>query len=80
VHYTPTYSSWLNRVEIWFNIITQKAIRRGTFRSVRDLVEKIETFVQHYNRRCHPFVWTATSRSILEKLERLGKAIAGTGH
>jgi transposase len=80
VHYTPTYSSWLNQVEIWFNIITQKAIRRGTFRSVRDLVERIETFVQHYNRRSHPFAWTATSSSILEKLERLGKAISGTRH
>jgi putative transposase len=80
VHYTPTYSSWLNQVEIWFNLITQRAIRRGTFRSVRDLVEKIETFVKHYNRRCHPFAWTATADSILEKLERLGKAIAGTRH
>jgi putative transposase len=80
IHYTPTYSSWLNQVEIWFNIITQRAIRRGTFRSVRDLIQKIETFVTHYNRRCQPFGWTATSNSILEKLERLSKAIAGTRH
>jgi putative transposase len=80
VHYTPTYSSWLNQVEIWFNIITQRAIRRGTFRSVRDLIAKIERFVQAYNRRCRPFMWTATADSILEKLERLCKAIAGTGH
>jgi transposase len=80
IHYTPTYSSWLNQVEIWFNIITQRAIRRGTFRSVRDLTQKIEAFVQHYNRRCRPFAWTATSDSIFEKLERLSKAIAGTGH
>ncbi len=80
VHYTPTYASWLNQVEIWFNIITQRAIRRGTFRSVRDLVAKIERFVQHYNRRCRPFVWTATPDSILEKIERLCKAITGTGH
>jgi putative transposase len=80
VHYTPTYSSWLNQVEIWFNVITQKAIRRGTFRSVRDLIAKIESFVQHYNRRSHPFAWTATADSILEKLERLGKAISGTHH
>ncbi len=80
IHYTPTYSSWLNQVEIWFNIITQRAIRRGTFRSVRDLIQKIEAFVKHYNRKCHPFVWTATSDSIFEKLERLSKAIAGTGH
>jgi putative transposase len=80
VHYTPTYSSWLNQVEIWFNIITQRAIRRGTFRSVRDLVEKIEAFVREYNRHCHPFMWTATANSILEKLERLCKAVAGTRH
>ncbi len=80
VHYTPTYSSWLNQVEIWFNIITQRAIRRGTFRSVRDLTQKIEAFAKRYNRRCQPFVWTATSNSIFEKLERLSKAIAGTGH
>lgn len=80
IHYTPTYSSWLNQVEIWFNIITQRAIRRGTFRSVRDLIQKIEAFAKHYNRKCQPFVWTATSDSIFEKLERLSKAIAGTGH
>jgi len=80
IHYTPTYSSWLNQVEIWFNIITQRAIRRGTFRSVRDLTQKIEAFVKRYNRKCQPFAWTATSDSIFEKLERLSKAIAGTGH
>ncbi len=80
IHYTPTYSSWLNQVEIWFNIITQRAIRRGTFRSVRDLIQQIEAFINHYNRKCRPFVWTATSDSIFEKLERLSKAIAGTGH
>ncbi len=80
IHYTPTYSSWLNQVEIWFNIITQRAIRRGTFRSVRDLTQKIEAFVEHYNRKSRPFAWIATSDSIFEKLERLSKTIAGTGH
>jgi putative transposase len=80
VHYTPTYASWLNQVEIWFGLITQRAIRRGTFRSVGDLVAKIETFVHHYNRRCHPFMWTATADSILGKIERLCKAVAGTSH
>ncbi len=49
VHFTPTYSSWLNQVEIWFNLITQRAIRHGTFRSVKQLVEKIDHFVQTYN-------------------------------
>jgi putative transposase len=80
IHYTPTYSSWLNQVEIWFNIITQRAIRRGTFRSVRDLTRKIEVFVKHYNRKSQPFAWTAASDSIFDKLERLSKAIAGTRH
>jgi len=80
IHFTPTYASWLNQVEIWFNIITQRAIRRGTFRSVRDLITNIERFVQRYNRRCRPFVWTATPDSILEKINRLCKAIAGTRH
>ena len=47
VDFTPTYASWLNQVEIWFNRITQRAIRRGTFRSVKELVTKIDQFVQH---------------------------------
>jgi transposase len=78
VHYTPTYSSWLNQVEIWFNIITQKAIRRGTFRSVKELVAKIENFVAHYNAKSKPFMWTATADSIFEKLQRLCKGISET--
>jgi putative transposase len=78
MHYTPTYSSWLNQVEIWFNIITQKAIRRGTFRSVKDLVAKIENFVAHYNAKCRPFRWTATADSIFDKLQRLCKSILVT--
>ena len=46
MHYTPTYASWLNQVEIWFNLITQRAIRRGTFKSVKDLVSKIDQLVK----------------------------------
>ena len=80
VHYTPTYASWLNQVEIWFNLITQRAIRRGTFRSVKDLVSKIDLFVQLYNARTSPFVWTATADSILEKVEKLCRSISETRH
>lgn len=80
VHYTPTYASWLNQVEIWFNIITQRAIRRGTFRSVKALIAKIEQFVSQYNRTSRPFAWTATADSILQKLRRLCQRISGTGH
>ena len=78
LHYTPTYASWLNQVEIWFNIITQKAIRRGTFRSVKELIEKIEQFVKNYNAKSTPFVWTATADSILNKINKLLKVISGT--
>ena len=80
VHFTPTYASWLNQVEIWFNIITQRAIRRGTFRSVKELRQKIDTFTQQYNKRSAPFIWTATADSILEKLQRLCEGISGTAH
>lgn len=80
VHYTPTYASWLNQVEIWFNIITQRAIRRGTFKSVKELIEKIEQFVKQYNLDSSPFAWTATADSILEKIERLCQYISGTQH
>jgi len=80
IHYTPTYASWLNQVEIWFNIITQRAIRRGTFRSVNDLIDSIKRFVEDYNKNSKPFMWTATADSILAKIERLCKGIAGTLH
>lgn len=80
VHYTPTYASWLNQVEIWFNIITQRAIRRGTFRSVKALIAKIDQYVSQYNSTSHPFVWTATADSILEKIKRLCQRISETGH
>jgi putative transposase len=80
VHFTPTYASWLNQVEIWFNRITQQAIRRGTFRSVKELVEKIDQYVQSSNTHAHPCVWTATADSIFAKVERLCERISGTGH
>jgi putative transposase len=80
VHFTPTYASWLNQVEIWFHTITQKAIRRGTFSSVKELVAKIEYFVRTYNAHASPFVWTATADSILKKIERLCEHISGTQH
>ncbi len=80
IHYTPTYASWLNQVERWFGLITQQAIRRGSFRSVRDLITRIQQFVDNYNRRCRPFTWTATADSIFQKLSRLCSAISGTAH
>jgi transposase len=80
IHYTPTYSSWLNQVERWFGLITQHAIRRGSFRSVHELVRKIDDYVTHYNNSKRPFIWTATADSIFDKLQRLCKLINGTQH
>jgi putative transposase len=80
VHFTPTYASWLNQVEIWFNRITQQAIRRGTFRSVKELVAKIDAFVRTSNASARPFVWTATADSIFAKVQRLCERISGTAH
>ncbi len=80
MHFIPTYSSWLNQVERFFALITDKAIRRGSFGSVKQLIKRIDHFVSHYNENCKPFVWTASADSILEKLHRLCSRISGTGH
>ena len=80
IHYTPTYASWLNQVERWFGIITQKAIRRGSFSNVKELIKKIQRFVDHYNANTSPFVWTATADSILAKVQRLCSLTSGTRH
>jgi putative transposase len=80
LHFTPTYSSWLNQVERWFALITNQAIRRGSFDSVPDLKRKINEFVEHYNQHPKPFKWAATAESILAKIERVCKVINGTSH
>lgn len=67
LHFTPTSGSWLNMVEIFFGIITRQAIRRGTFTSVTDLIAAIETYIDGWNERCQPFVWTKTADEILTK-------------
>ena len=82
IHFTPTYSSWINQVEIWFNIITQKAIRHGSFSSVTQLREKVlsasptTTTTQARSPSCG----TATADSILQKIQRLCTAISATRH
>ena len=80
IHYTPTYASWLNQVERWFGLITHHAIRRGSFRSVRELVQRIDQYVANHNLHKRPFAWTATADSIFDKLQRLCKFINGTLH
>lgn len=70
VHFTPTSASWMNLVEVWFGIIERQAIHRGTFRNVRELTAKIRDFINGWNPRAQPFVWTKTADQILAKADR----------
>lgn len=78
VHFTPTSASWMNLVEVWFGIIERQAIHRGTFGSVRDLTTAIRAFINGWNPRAHPFVWTKTADQILSKAHR--PTTSNTGH
>jgi transposase len=79
LHFTPTSGSWLNMVEIFFGIITREAIRRGTFTSVKDLIGAIETFIDGWSDRCHPFTWTKSADQLLDHC-RPGKGTSFTRH
>ena len=69
-HFIPTSSSWLNVIERWFREITQKRLRRGTFRNVSELIEAIQSFIAAHNTNPRPFTWTAKADEILAKIER----------
>ncbi len=70
LHFTPTSSSWLNMVEIFFSKLTDKAIRRGIFHTVPDLIDAIQAYLAAHNENPEPFRWTATTDQILEKVRR----------
>ena len=70
MHFTPTSASWMNQVETWFSILHNKRIKRGIFRSVKDLIQKIEDFIKYYNKNSRPFRWTKSSKEILAKAKR----------
>ena len=76
LHFTPTSSSWLNLVERWFRELTGKALRRGVFHSVPDLIASIEAYMKVHNNEPKPLVWTATAESILTKVRRGRVALA----
>ena len=78
MHFTPTSGSWLNLVEVFFGIITRQAIRRGTYTSVKELIAAIEMFIDGWNERCQPFVWTKPADEILTKANR--KKTSNTRH
>ena len=69
LHFTPTSCSWLNLIERWFAEITRKRIRRGTFRSVPELIKAINDYIREHNKQPKPFIWTATASSILRKIK-----------
>ena len=66
-HFTPTSASWMNMIEIWFGILTRKALKRSSFDSVASLVGGIKAYLDVWNRCPKPFVWTKTSDEILTK-------------
>jgi transposase len=70
LHFTPTYASWLNLVEVFFAIIERQALRRGDFASVEELMAAIRRFCDSWNQRCRPFTWTKNADQILTKLKR----------
>jgi transposase len=80
LHFTPTYSSWLNLVERWFAELTTKWLRRGTHRSTRDLVASIRTWITNWNDDPRPFVWHKTADEILDSLAAYCGRISDSGH
>ncbi|MDQ2750859.1 MAG: IS630 family transposase [Actinomycetota bacterium] len=80
MHYTPTYSSWLNQVERWFGYLTEQLLQRSDHRSVQALEKDIRAWVKAWNENPRPFIWTKSAEEILASLGRLLKRINGPGH
>ena len=80
LHFTPTYSSWLNLVERWFAELTTKWIKRGTHHSVKDLVASIRTWITNWNDEPKPYVWHKTADEILDSLANYCQRISNSGH
>ena len=80
LHFTPTYSSWLNQIERWFGLLTDKQLRRGTHRSIQALEKDIRTWIEQWNTNPTPFTWTKTADEILERLATYLQRIPGAGH
>ena len=80
LHFTPTSASWLNLVERWFGLLTERQLRRGTHRSTRQLEDAIRSYIAHTNDNPKPFVWTKTADDILDSLKRYCQRISDSGH
>ena len=75
VHFIPTSSSWLNLIERWFRDLTHKRIRRGTFRSVKEVIDAVMTFIEKHNHDSTPYLWKAKAEEIIEKVKRARAAL-----
>jgi transposase len=80
LHFTPTYSSWLNLVERWFAELTNRWLRRGTHRSTKELVASIRTWIENWNDEPKPFIWHKTADEILDTLSNYCQRISDSGH
>ena len=80
VHFTPTSGSWINLVERFFAALTTKQIRRGSFRSTRELEAAIKNYLLIHNHKPKPFTWTKTADQILDSLARFCQRTSGTGY
>jgi len=80
VHFTPTSASWLNLVERWFALLTEKQLRRGVHRSTQALRDAIRTYITHTNEQPTPFVWTKTADEILASVARFCHRTSDSGH
>jgi transposase len=80
LHFTPTYSSWLNLVERWFAELTSKWLKRGSHRSVPELTASIQAWIDTWNDEPRPFVWTKTADEILDRITRYLQPISNSGH
>jgi transposase len=80
LHFTPTYSSWLNLVERWFAELTSKWLKRGTHRSVAELTASIQSWIDAWNDAPRPFVWTKTADQVFENITRYLQRISNSGH
>jgi transposase len=80
MHFTPTYSSWLNQVERWFGLLTEQKLRRGAHRSIQALEKDIRDWIKAWNNNPRPFNWTKTADEIFERLASYLQRIPGAGH
>jgi len=80
LHFTPTYSSWLNLVERWFAELTTKWLKRGTHYSAKNLVASIRTWITMWNDEPKPYVWHKTADEILDSLANYCQRISDSGH